>query len=210
MSPSSAPSTHLNKLREDGTSQLVTCDSANFLCPHFEMKRDGRKKNWEVYTFNLGKIQQPGKSQCCGREPRAETLRLGLPVCTAALSAPLSCGSWGKSNLHRRTLHLLQVVPINPGSGCDLFFCLLFVLSPPSLPQTTSQAEFQGQSVWFFQVPEFSVILLQFEVVSVDALKHSLFCVLSHSALAADRLKNRELILPVVVFGQTMQALCIA
>lgn len=54
------------------------------------------------------------------------------------------------------------------------------------------------------------MILLQFEVVSVDALKHSLFCVLSHSALAADRLKNRELILPVVVFGQTMQALCIA
>lgn len=54
------------------------------------------------------------------------------------------------------------------------------------------------------------MILLQFEVVSVDALKHSLFCVLSHSALAADRLKNRELILPVVVFGQTIQALCIA
>jgi len=54
------------------------------------------------------------------------------------------------------------------------------------------------------------VILLQFEVVSVDALKHSLFCLLSHSALATDRLKNPETILSVVVFGHTMQALCIA
>lgn len=53
------------------------------------------------------------------------------------------------------------------------------------------------------------MILLQFEMVSVDALKHSLFCVLSRSALATDRLKNPEMILPVV-FGHTMRALCIA
>lgn len=158
----------------------------------------------------MKKILQPGKRQCCGREPRAKMLGMGLPVCSAALSAPPSCGSWGKETFtggHCTFFRLCQQTQTLKG---DLFFCLLFVLSPPHLPKTTSQAEFQGQSIWFFQVLEFSVILLQFEVVSVDALKHSLFCVLSHSALAADRLKNRELILPVVVFGQTMQALCIA
>lgn len=82
-----------------------------------------------------------------------------------------------------------------------MFFCLLFVLSPPSLPKITSQGEFQRQSIWVFQVLEFSVILLQFEVVSVDALKHSLFCVLSYSALATDWLKNPEMILPVLFLG---------
>lgn len=81
------------------------------------------------------------------------------------------------------------------------FFCLLFVLRPPSLPETTSQGEFQGWSIWFFQVLEFSVILLQFEVVSVEALKHSLFCVLSHSALAKDWLKDPETSFQLLFLG---------
>lgn len=99
MSSSSAPSTHLNKLREDGASQFLTWERASFLCPCFEINRDRRKKKkGEVNTFDLGKILQPGKHQSCGREPRARTLRMGLPVCTAALSAPLSPGSWGKAN----------------------------------------------------------------------------------------------------------------
>lgn len=91
---------------------------------------------------------------------------------------------------------------------CFSVYCLLSAL--PDFPKLLCRQNFKGKVFDFFQVLEFSVILLQFEVVSVDALKHSLFCVLSHSVLAADRLKNRELILAVVVFGQTMQALCIA
>lgn len=135
----------LSRIIQTGeTPKLVTWEWANFLCPCIEMYRDRRKKkyNREVYTFNLAKIWRPGKCQCCGTEPRAKTLQPGLPMRAAALPAPLSRGGRRKGNA-RSTAG----VPAAPSFGCankprlwgdDVFFCLLFVPSPPSLPKTTS------------------------------------------------------------------------
>lgn len=150
MSASSTPSTHLNKSREDGTSQLVTREWANFLCPCFEMNRKRRKKKGrEVYTFNLGKILQPGKRQCCGREPRAETLRMGVPACTAATllllvwqlgqrqpsqedtAPPLGCAS--KPRLWRVT--------------CFSVYCLFSAL--PVFPKLLCRQNFKGKAFDF-------------------------------------------------------------
>lgn len=207
MSAASAPSTHLDRLREDGTLQLVTWEWDNFLCPCFEIKRDRRKKT-EKATYLIKEKYYSQESISAVGESQEQGLR-GWDCQSALLPSLLlsAVAAGGKATCtggHCTFSRLCQ------DSAGWLVFCFLFVLCPPRLPKTTSQAEFQGQSIWFFQELEFSVILLQFEVVSVDALKHSLFCVLSHSALAADRLKNQDLILPVVVFGQTMQALCIA
>lgn len=151
MSASSTPSTHLNKSREDGTSQLVTWEWANFLCPCFEMNRKRRKKKIrEVYTFNLGKNTTAREASVPWERAKSRDTEDGSASLRCCHSAPLGVAAGAKATFtggHCTSCGLCQQAHTVKG---DLFFCLLFALSPPWLPKTTLQAEFQGQSIWFF------------------------------------------------------------